>query len=513
MKPTSKILFLFLLIISISTGLNAQRINLDSIDILVNKLMTDFETPGLSIGIVQNDSVIFLKGYGTCDISIKSSVDENTIFGIGSISKSFTALTLGILVDEGKIDWDDKVKKYIPYFELYSPYVSDNFTIRDLLTHRSGLKGVSGGSLWYHSDNSRVEIIKKMKYLKPISSFRSTFAYQNIMYMVAGEIVDVVTDMTWDDFLQKKVFNKIEMINSTSVSTTREINENLAQPHILDDNNKLVRIEQEKGDNLAAAGFIYSSSMDMANYIRLLLNNGVFNKDTIIHEVTLNEFFEPQIGVSRFHLPFYNEFTSYGFGWFLSPTNGHKIITHSGGIDGMVANLIMVKDLNFGVVVMTNSDDFSSIVLTNILLGKVLNDKSYDKLYEMAKSYHQTMFQNKQKAKNEIENSRIHDTKFSLPIGNYSGTYNDKMYGDIFIDSLNNRELEISFSHTKLFEGKLVHWHYDTFKIDWYDIRVPDGFLTFNFNSKHEIEGIKLEQENLLDVDFTELKIKRLDNQ
>ncbi len=150
----------------------SQKIQLDSLDLQIHQLIKDFDIPGLSIGVVRNDSIIFSKRYGNLEIHKERKVDENTIFGIGSISKSFTALTLGILVDEGKIDWDDKVKKYLPYFELYSPYVTDNFTIRDLLTHRSGLKDVSGGTLWYHSDYSREEIIKRLKYLEPVSGFR-----------------------------------------------------------------------------------------------------------------------------------------------------------------------------------------------------------------------------------------------------------------------------------------------------------------------------------------------------
>ncbi|MEX2362220.1 MAG: serine hydrolase domain-containing protein [Balneolaceae bacterium] len=197
----------------------AQNIRVDSIEAQIHQIMKDFDIPGLSIGIVRNDSIIHSKGYGNLEINNERRVNENTIFGIGSISKSFTALTLGILVDEGKIDWDDKVKDYLPYFELYAPYVTDNFTIRDLLTHRSGLKGVSGGTLWYHSDYSRTEIIKKLKYLEPVSGFREKPAYQNVMFVVASEIVKEISGMTWDNFLKSRVFDKLKMTQSTSLST------------------------------------------------------------------------------------------------------------------------------------------------------------------------------------------------------------------------------------------------------------------------------------------------------
>ncbi len=314
---------------------SAQNIHLDSLDLFIRRMMVDFDVPGLAVGIVRNDSILFSKGYGTREIHKQFPVDANTIFGIGSISKSFTALTLGMLVSEGKINWDDQVKNYLPYFELYDPYVTENFKVRDLLTHRSGLNEVSGGTLWYHSDLTRTDVIQRLKYIKPVSGFREKPAYQNVMYVVAGEIVSKVCGMPWDEFLQKRVFDKLDMKNSTSISEVRESNKNLAQPHIRDENFQNTTIIQEKGDNLAEAGFIYSSVNDMANYIRFLLNDGVFKGDTLISRQAIGEIFKPQIIYPLFSPPIHNEFTSYGFGWWLTPKDGHKIIEHSGGIDGM----------------------------------------------------------------------------------------------------------------------------------------------------------------------------------
>jgi CubicO group peptidase (beta-lactamase class C family) len=504
-----------LLLISNSS---AQQIQLDALDKQIHQLIKDFEIPGLSIGIVRNDSIIFSKGYGNLEIHKKRKVDQNTTFGIGSISKSFTALTLGILVDEGKIDWDDKVKKYIPYFELYAPYVTDNFTIRDLLTHKSGLKEVSGGTLWYHSDYSREKIIKKLKHLKPVSGFREKPAYQNVTYVVASEIVKKVSGMTWDDFIKAKVFNKLNMNSSTSLSSEREANSNLAQPHIFNKNYAKVAIKQEKGDNLSPAGFIYSSANEMSNYMRLLLNNGVFENDTIISSRIVKEIFKPQT-IFPLSSPYNNEFTSYGLGWWLSPVNGHKIIEHSGGIDGMSAQLVMIKDINLGFVILTNaSKEPATYTLRSMLLKELLGEdlnKPYtrnnlDSYYSRVKDWRDDQIRERKEASKKV--LQTPNTKPSLTYKEFSGTYNDKMYGDILIKVTRDGELEISFFHTKLFKGKLKHWHFDTFKIDWYDIRVPDGFLTFNFNSKREITGFSINQENLLDVDFGELKIVRSKN-
>ena len=483
----------------------AQHLQLDSLDLQIRQLTKDFDIPGLSIGIVRNDSIIFSKGYGNLEIHKERKVDENTIFGIGSISKSFTALTLGILVDEGKIDWDDKVKEYLPYFELYAPYVSDNFTIRDLLTHRSGLNDVSGGTLWYHSDYSREDIIKRLKNLEPVSGFREKPAYQNVMYVVASEIVKTVSGMSWDNFVKTRVFDKLKMNNTVSISAERETNSNLAQPHIWNEDYEKVAIKQEMGDNLAPAGFIYSSSNEMSNYIRLLLNNGTFDNDTIVSPKIINEIFKPQIIYPIGGAPFNNEFTSYGFGWWLTPKNGHKIIEHSGGIDGMSANLVMIKDMNLGFVILTNeAEEPATFLLTAKLLEELLNDPSYD-IYSRVLDYRNQNLKEKKIAPVQI--SKFPKSKPSLEIEKYAGKYSDKMYGDILINYTEKDGLEISFSHSPIFTGKLEHWHFDTFKIDWNDIRVPDGFITFNFNSEREIVGFSIDQENLLDVDFGELNI------
>ncbi|PIB31460.1 serine hydrolase [Maribacter sp. 4G9] len=490
------------LLFGITINLYSQKVQLDSLEPFISQLMEDFEVTGLSIGIVQNDSVIYSKGFGSRKINKNLPVDENTIFGIGSISKSFTALTLGILVDEGKINWDDRVKDYLPYFELYDSYASENFTIRDLLTHRSGLKEISGGSLWYHSDLSREDIIKKLKYLEPVSGFREKPAYQNVMYLVAGEIVNEVTGTSWDDFLKKRIFDKLGMKNSTSISSVRESNKNLAFPHVWNENFKKTPVNQEKGDNLASAGFIYSSANEMTSYMKLLLNDGVFEQDTLISKKTIEEIFKPQIIYPIEGSPFGNEFTSYGFGWWVTPRNNDKLIEHSGGIDGMAAKIFMIKDLDIGVIILTNiSKEPASFLLKAKILEQLFEDKSLD-FYDTVKGYRDKRVNSAPKIKTRIDN-----TSPSVELNNFAGIYSDKMYGDIKIELLNNKELEISFSHSPIFKGKLAHWHFDTFEVDWYDVRVPDGYLTFNFNSNRDVLGISFDQESLLDVDFSEINV------
>ncbi|PQB05698.1 serine hydrolase [Aureitalea marina] len=495
-------LFSFLL-----APLQAQEIHLDSLDNFLEKVRQDFEVVGLSVGIVRNDTVIYAKGFGEREIGKSAAVSKETTFGIGSISKSFTVLTLGMLVEEGKIDWDDRVVDYLPYFELYDPYVSNNMTIRDLLTHRSGLPEVSGGSLWYHSDLDRVELIKGLKYLEPESGFREKPAYQNVMFVVASEIVKEVSGMSWDKFLQTRVLDPLKMDQTTSLAADREANNNLAQPHIWDEDFKKVAIVQEKGDNLAPGGFIYSSAKDMNNYMRLLLNRGVFQNDSLVGENILEEIFKPQFLYQISGKPFGNEFSSYGLGWWVTPHKGHKIIEHSGGIDGMSAQLFMIEDMNLGVVILTNvSKEPASFLIKAKLMEWIMDDPAFD-FYQRGLEFRANRFD---RLREEAANLKPKpNTRPSLSVQDYAGHYHDRMYGDISINQLQSGELELSFSRTPLFTGKLSHWHYDTFKIDWEDIRVPDGFLTFNFDSEMNITGFSLDQDNLLDVDFDELTILR----
>jgi len=501
--------FSLLLIVNCSFG---QNNSLDTLDKYIPKLMQYFGAPGLAISIVQDGEIKYSKGFGTKTINKNDTVDNNTLFAIGSISKSFTAIALAMLVDEGKIDWDDKVIKYIPYFQLYDPYVTSSFTIRDLLTHRSGLKEVSGGTLWYHSDLSREDIIRGLKYLDPVTEFRTKPAYQNTMFLVASKVVESAAEEPWEDFIRKRIFEPLEMGNTVISQAERKESQNISTPHIRNEEFETITIEQEKLDNIAPAGAIYSSANDMAHYMNFLLNNGIKGNDTLISRTVFNEILKPQFHFQSFGEPIHNEFTSYGFGWWLTPKNGNKIVDHSGGVDGMVANLIMVKNRNLGVIVLTNSSaaGWAPFSLTFDIIGSFLEDTDYKNLSIYLKSYFLKTDSIQGEKRKKIQNSRIINTKSSLTMEKYAGTFNDEMYGDISI-VYENKNLRIEFSHTPLFTGILTHWHYDTFEIDWEDPRVPNGFITFEFNSDGTISGFKLNQPDLLDVDFAELEIKKKD--
>lgn len=502
---TKSLIFAVIFLLAFLTAFS-QKNGLDTLDTYIQDQIEFYQTPGLAVGIVQDGQVLYAKGFGTRELGKKEFVNEHTLFAIGSITKSFTALSVAMLVDEGKLNWDDKVIDYLPYFQLYDPYVTNSFTIRDLLTHRSGLKEVSGGTLFYHSDFDREEVIKRLKHLESESNFRGKPAYQNTMYLVASKVVEAVIDESWDDFVRKRIFDPLNMDHTVISQSERSEIQNIALPHIKDVDRNIMVVQQEKLDNIAPAGSFYSCVSDMSNYMNLMLNEGVYNQDTIVSPGVFQELLKPQI-YYRLFSTIHNDFTSYGMGWWLTPFNEHIVVEHSGGVDGMSANLMMEKNKKFGVIVLTNSTYQSLFMgLTFDVIGNFLDEPLYKNISPRIRNYYPKIDSIKLAKKDELLKSRIKDTKPSLKLTSYAGTFTDRMYGDILITT-KNEKLSVSFSHTPLFTGTLTHWHYETFKIDWLDPRVPDGFVTFEFNSKGEVIGFKIDQPDLLDVDFTELKI------
>ncbi|MGV3541272.1 MAG: serine hydrolase [Rufibacter sp.] len=496
-----KLFFTALLLCTVSLA-KGQRVNKDSLNTAVRQLMADFEVPAMAVAIVKGNDVVYQATFGTKTKGKQEPVDENTLFGIGSISKSITALSLGMLVDEGKITWDDKVVDYLPYFQMYAPEVTSAYTIRDLMTHKSGLKPTAGGLLWYGADLNREQVIRGMKNLPAVSEFRTAAAYQNLTFVVGGEIVAAVTGQSWDDFIKNRIFKPLGMHHTFSRYKDIVGNPNSTTPHSKDANFNVITVAHRNHDNIGPAGSIYSTVKDMAQYMKLILNKGVFNGDTLVSEKVMEEIQKPHTFFPIFAKPIHNEFSSYAFGWWVTPQKGHKIMEHSGGVDGMVANLEMVTDLKFGIIALSNTEEPAAVALTLNMVGQAIGDASY-KTYELARKNtrakkKETLAENRKK----VEASRVKGTK-PLELGKYAGTFQEKMYGDILVKQ-EGKKLVLSFSHSPSFTADLSHWHYNTFELNWRDPMVPKGFVTFNLNAKGEVTELKFEQPNMLDVDFTE---------
>src|ERR1700732_4879394 len=371
MLKRSAIAFVVVILVSIVEAQSPAAPPAD-LDAYVANSMKTFDVPGMAVAIVKDGKIVVAKGYGVRKLGDPTRVDEHTMFGIGSNTKAFTVAALATLVDEGKLSWDDPVYQRLPGFVMYDPYVSHEMTIRDLLTHRSGM-GLGEGDLlfWPHSTYSRDEIIYKLRFMKPASSFRSHYAYDNLLYMTAGQIIPAVTGVSWDDYVRQHIFVPLSMNNSNVSNAAFKTGDDYAYPHERVDG-KLQAIKFEVLDNAGPAGSINSCAADMAKWIQLQLNRGKFvDRDgRLFSEQQSKEMWSPQTILPINDPPpplagLKPNFADYALGWGLRDYHGRKLVGHTGGVAGFVSRVMLVPEENLGVVILTNAEEdgaFDSIL-------------------------------------------------------------------------------------------------------------------------------------------------------
>ncbi len=478
----------------------------DAIDRYAEKVCNDFNVPGLAVAIVKDGRVVMAKGYGVRALGSDQPATEESLFGIASISKSFTAMALGMLVDEGKLCWDDPVTKHIPSFQLYDAYATREFTVLDLLVHRSGLAPVSGGAVWYGSDYSRDDVIHRIRHLRPVSSFRSQYAYQNITYLVAGQIIPALTGQTWDDFVAERIFTPLEMHTSNTSITAFGAESNVFQPHVEVDG-RLQVVALRNHDNVGPAASINTSVRELTAYVRLLLNGGQYKGQQLYSADIARDLWTP-----RTLIPLLDEFPeelsaympqfyqAYALGWRVQDYHGQRMVAHSGGVDGLRSLVTMIPGEHLGVIVFANAEVPAPWVMTNLILDLHRGGIDLDR-YDAARTWWK---QEKEKRTPKPDIAPVPNTTPSLGLEAYAGRYHSDLYGDIKVAHENAR-LKLTFLHTKSFNAELTHWHYDTFRIVWQDPVIPDGLLTFILDAQGNVAEMRLDQPNLLDVDFSEL--------
>jgi CubicO group peptidase (beta-lactamase class C family) len=486
---------LIFLLFSIITSAQTPPADLDA---WVNRSMKEFEVPGISVAIVKDGKVVLAKGYGVRKLGDQKPVDEHTLFGIGSNTKAFTTAALAMLVDEGKLSWDDPVYQRLPGFQMYDPYVSHEMTIRDLLTHRSGM-GLGEGDLliFPHTTYTRDDIIHRLRYMKPASSFRSRYAYDNLLYIAAGQIIPAVTGTSWDDFIRQQILAPLGM-NTTNLSTAAlKPGENYAFPHSRLDG-MLQLVEFGNLDNAAPAGAINSSAADMAKWVMLQLGRGRLPNSELrlFSEKQSREMWSPQTilptgNPSPSLLALRTNFSAYGLGWGLRDYHGRKLVGHTGGVTGFVSRVMLVPEENLGVVILTNAEEggaFDSILyhLIDAYLG--LPPTDWIAAFKAAKEHEEQAAAEVEKRQN---NFRAADSKPSLPLEKYAGVYADAWYGTATIRA-GDGKLVLSFEHTPTMVGQLQHWQYDTFKTHWRDRTIADAFVSFSLRPDGAIEHFKM---------------------
>jgi CubicO group peptidase (beta-lactamase class C family) len=468
------------------------------LDAYVASSMKTFEVPGMAVAIVRDGKIVVAKGYGVRKLGDPTPVDEFTLFGIGSNTKAFTTAALATLVDEGKLSWDDPVYQRLPGFVMYDPYVSHEMTIRDLLTHRSGM-GLGEGDLlfWPHSTYTRDEVIYKLRFMKPVSSFRSRYAYDNLLYMTAGQIIPAATGVSWDDYIRQRIFTPLGMNHSNVSNAAIKPGDNVAFPHSrLDD--KLQVIHFEVLDNAAPAGAINSCAADMAKWVQLQLDRGKFvdREGRLFGEERSKEMWTPQTILPIRDPPpalagLKANFADYALGWGLRDYHGRKLVGHSGAVAGFVSRVMLVPEENLGVVVLTNAEEDGAF---DSILYHVLDHYFHLPPTDWVTAY-KTVEDKQQKdaadTMKRAEAARSAGAKPSLPLEKYSGVYNDAWYGPITI-RMENNSLVITFDHTPTMTGDLQHWQHDTFKAHWRDRTIEDAFVTFALNPDGTIDSARM---------------------
>ena len=454
---------------------HAQEAPGKEFDEYVNKALKQWQVPGVSIAIVKNDQIVFARGYGVRKLGDPAPVDEKTLFAIGSSSKAFTATSIGMLMDEGKLKWDDPAAKYLPGFQLFDPYATREMTVRDLLCHRSGLE--RGDLLWYGSDLNRDEIVRRVRYLKPTWSFRGMFGYQNIMFLAAGQIIPSVTGKSWDDFVRDRIFIPLGMTSSSTSIKELSKSNNVATPHAKIDE-KVTIIPWRNIDNIAPAGSINSNVVDMAQWARLHLGEGKYQGKQLVSSGTVKEMHTSQTiirteGIWEKLFP-EAHFLTYGLGWFLQDYHGRKVIQHGGNIDGMSALVAMMPEEKLGVVVLTNLNGTTlPTVLANTIFDWYTKSPPKDWSTELFKSI-KALEDVQTAAEKKKEEARVAGTSPSLALDKYAGVYKDDMYGEAKVTV---KDGKLVASYGSAFAGDLEHWHYNTFRIRWRDRTLGKGFF------------------------------------
>ncbi len=508
-------ILLLLIVITTPQLLLAQTIEsqLRAIDEYALEISKDWPAPGFAIAVVKDDKVVFAKGYGVREMGKNDAVNENTLFAIASNTKAFTAAGLAILVDEGKLKWDDPVTKYLPSFQLYDPYVTRELTIRDLLSHRSGLATFAGDLLWYESNYTRDEILQRARFLKPVTSFRSRFGYQNILFMAAGEVIAKVSGLSWDEFMKQRFFIPLGMKRTVTLHADLMKAENVATPHnAIEGKTRVIRYGNV--DNIGAAGAIKSSVADTAQWLRLQLGRGTYSGQKLFSSDRSREMWTPHtvLGPISEQAEKSNptrHFSLYGLGWILSDYHGRLWVSHGGGLDGMISQIALLPEEKLGVVVLTNSETPLSTVLVNKTVDTFLGLPARDWSSEFLARSKQGEAIGRAEAK-KVEDSRVANTKPSLPLSAYAGTYTGTMFGDAKVTEENGK-LVLQFAPSPLFAGDLEHWHFDTFRVKWRDTIVypfSRGSVTFNLNAQGTVDEMKIDVPNP-DFDFKELEFRR----
>lgn len=477
----------------------AQQEPLDGLAAYVEQGMRDWDAPGLALAVVKDDSVVFARGFGTRTLGRDEPVDEHTSFAIASTTKAFTATAIAMLVDEGKVRWDDPVSLHVPGFQLADASLSGQLTVRDLLTHRTGLP--NSDFLWYASGSSTEDILRRMRFLRPFAAPRSRYQYNNNAYMVAGQVVQSASGMPWGEFVRRRILEPLGMRETLTGFAGLDARGNVATPH-LEIDGAIRPIPYLNFDNIGPAGSMNSSVSDVARWIRFQLAGGEWGGQRLVSLAQHGEMLTPQFMIpqaqyypaARLADP---NFTAYGLGWFMQDYRGRKLALHTGSIDGMTALVAMVPEEKLGLVVFINLDHAElRHALMYRIIDAYLGGPARDWSAELRLLYG-GMDERSEAARRERESRRVRGTRPSLPLSAYTGTYADpdSLFGRVTVRLENGRLVASTAGGT--ITGAMEHWHYDVFRARWDQASLGTSFLTFTIDPEGRAGWLRVDGRQL----------------
>ncbi len=474
----------FVWIALLASSLCDAQITTQQIDALVEKTRQTFDVPGIAVAVVKDGQVVHAKGYGIRSIDTRQPVDEHTLFGVASNSKAFTAAALAMLVDEGKLSWDDKVIRFLPEFKMYDDYVTREFTIRDLLTHRSGL-GLGAGDLMIWPDGNNFttqDIIRNLQYLKPVSAFRTKYDYDNLLYIVAGEVVYKASGLSWCDFIETRIMQPLHMDRSAGSFTRLKDTSNVITPHVPTDG-QLRAIGRYKGNTFDAAAGIYTSVHDLSKWVIAQLARGRYEGKTLFSEKQHKEMWTPQTLMPLTPIaPYKSNFKSYGLGWQIADINGFKQVSHTGGLDGIVTQVVMIPEANLGIIVLTNQQSGAAFTaISNTIKDSYLQIAASDHIANLSKQRRQKE-DDADKITDEVWTTVAKNQKARVKpdFGKQLGTYKDNWFGEIVLSEKKGKWYFHSVRSPQL-SGEVYFYKDRTYAVKWFNRSfLADALMTFS---------------------------------
>ncbi|MDX2417066.1 MAG: serine hydrolase [Xanthomonadales bacterium] len=512
-----------LLVLWVSVAGAQEREGISDVDVmaLANRAMSEFNVPGMAIGIVKGEKTLLAQGYGVREIEKPEKIDSETLFKIASNSKAFTTAALAVLVDDGLISWDGLVIDYLPEFRMKDPWVTANFTVKDLLTHRSGLAPFVGDMLLWPEPNAFTvrDIIYALRFFEPVSSFRTKYAYDNQLYIVAGEIIPPVTGQSWGEFVESRIMRPAGMKHCFADRIPKRKMRNLATPHGVIEG-RLSVIERSRIPSQppisAAAGGVICSLEDMLTWVRTQLNRGTTPKGLELFSSTQSrEMWKPQMLLNvreRDYELNRTHFKAYGLGWRLADVHGYKEVSHTGTLAGMKSYVVLIPELELGVVLLTNSSSSAArSSVMNTIVRSFMPVKQVDWI-QMVLDETEAAQQTEQQ---ELVEEALVET--DMKSGNvpglslFTGLYRDPWFGDINID-LENGQLVFSAVKSPKFKGVMRHHDGNRFVVRWTDRTLEaDAFVLFETERSGQVNGISMTKMDDGDYDFDDLNLKKVD--